>query len=138
MIRETGETMTDRQDVGVGVDLVSVTRIEVMLKRWGRKFLNRVYTDREIDYCVGRYHPARSLAARFAAKEAFFKAVSRSGTAGIRYRDIETVVRDDGVPELKPHGRAKTALGRRSATLSMSHEQDLAAAVVVTSPEVKG
>ena len=123
--------------LGVGIDLVSITRIERMIEVWGRRFLERVFTSAEIDYCESRSAPAGSLAARFAAKEAFIKAVSETGARGIRYRDVEVVVDDRGVPALRPRGTAKTAVGGSHTSVSLSHEGDLAAAIVVTSPEVK-
>lgn len=138
--------------IGVGIDLVSVARIENMLQRWGDKFLNRVFTRSEIDYCVSKHGPARSLAARFAAKEAFVKAVStyrraltesgagltESRTGGIRYRDIEVVVDPGGVPAIRAHRAARTALGGLRTALSLSHEHDHAIAIVITTPEVTG
>ena len=75
-----------------------------------------------------------SLAARFAAKEAFYKAVSPWRGEPIGHKSIEVVVGEDGVPAIRPHGNARRALGDRAASLSLSHEQDLAVAVVVTSP----
>ena len=128
--------MTRASGLSVGIDLVSVARIEQMVDRWGRRFLNRVYTDSEITYCTGNLRPATSLAARFAAKEAFFKAVSRWNTGGIGFKHIEVVVGEDGIPALIAHGPAKQALGTRDAALSISHDHDLAIAIVVTSPEV--
>ncbi len=121
---------------GVGIDLVSIARIERMVGEWGRRFLERVFTSEEIEYCQSRYAPAGSLAARFAAKEAFIKAVSAVGPVGIRYRDVEVVVNDHGAPRLRPHGAAKTALGGSHARVSLSHEGDLAVAIVITCPEV--
>jgi holo-[acyl-carrier protein] synthase len=129
--------MDDPVSPGVGIDLVSITRIERMVRRWGRRFLERVFTGEEIEYCESRYAPAGSLAARFAAKEAFIKAVSGVGPGGIRYRDVEVVMNDDGVPVLRPHGKAKTALGGSHVRVSLSHEGDLAVAIVITCPEVK-
>jgi holo-[acyl-carrier protein] synthase len=123
----------DRCGLSAGVDLVSVDRIEGILSRWGEKFLRRVYTDAEIAYSMARANPARSLAARFAAKEAFFKAVSPWRTGPIGHRSIEVVIGENGVPAVRPHGRAETALGGRLACLSLSHEGQYAVAVVVTS-----
>jgi holo-[acyl-carrier protein] synthase len=125
------------RDTGVGIDLVSVTRIEQMLGRWGKRFLERVFTEDEIEYCEKRYAPAGSLAARFAAKEAFIKAVSAPRPVGIRYRDVEVVVDDHGAPRLRAHGAAKHALRGLRATVSLSHEGDLAVAIVITRPEVQ-
>jgi holo-[acyl-carrier protein] synthase len=107
-----------------------------MIGRWGRRFLERVFTRDEIEYCEGRYAPAGSLAARFAAKEAFIKAVSGAVPGGIRYRDVEVVVDDRGAPRLRPHGPAKNALCGSGARVSLSHEGDLAVAIVITCPEV--
>ena len=122
---------------GVGIDLVSVARVERMLERWGSKFLKRVFTDGEIAYCKRRARPALSLAARFAAKEAFYKAVSARSRGGIGHRSIEVVACVQGAPELCAHGPAKEALGTLNAALSISHDADLAVAIVVVSPEVK-
>lgn len=129
--------MGDPGRLGVGIDLVSIKRIELMVGRWGRRFLERVFTRAEIEYCESRYAPAGSLAARFAAKEAFIKAVSGTRPGGIRYRDVEVVVNGHGVPRLRPRGTAKTALGESHTSVSLSHEGDLAVAVVITCPEVK-
>ena len=129
--------MCDSGKLGVGIDLVSIPRIERMVERWGRRFLDRVFTGAEIDYCETRYAPAGSLAARFAAKEAFIKAVSGAGSRGIRYRDVEVVVDERGVPGLKPRGTAKAAVGESHTRLSLSHEGDLAVAIVITISEVK-
>jgi holo-[acyl-carrier protein] synthase len=121
---------------GVGVDLVSVERIQRVIGRWGAKFLDRVFTAGEVEYCQRRHSPERSFAARFAAKEAFVKAVSRRHSGSIRYKDIEVVVDGRGVPTLTAHGNAKTALGGAHAEVSLSHEENLAVAVVITCSEV--
>ena len=120
----------------VGIDVISVARIEAVMTRWGAKFLERVFTSGEIEYCKSRHVPARSFAARFAAKEAFVKAVSGKRPGGIRYRDVEVVVNEGGVPALRPHGTAKLALGKRRAEVSLSHEENLAVAIVITCSEV--
>ena len=137
MIPTWEDGMTKAPGPGVGIDLVSVARIERMVDRWGTKFLKRVYTDGEIAYCTGRARPALSLAARFAAKEAFFKAVSHRNVGGIRYKHIEVVISENGIPVLVAHGPASQALAAQSAALSISHDRELAVAIVVTSPEVK-
>jgi len=133
--------------ISVGIDLVSVSRLESILERWGDRFLRRVFTGAEVDYCAFRHCPARSLAARFAAKEAFFKAVSGGGrgksAAPIRFKDVEVIIEPNGAPRLKSRGAAREALGGCLASVSLSHEQDLAVAIVITfptitSPEVSG
>ncbi|MFH1219609.1 MAG: holo-ACP synthase [Candidatus Eisenbacteria bacterium] len=125
--------MTDLSRVRAGIDIVSVGRIEDMLTRWGERFLKRIYTDGEIAYCMNRAFPARSLAARFAAKEAFIKAVSPWPADGIDPRSIEVVVDSSGIPAIEPHGNARKALRGQMASVSVSHEQEFAVAMVVTS-----
>ena len=133
MKRMLGRSAAGPPAVTAGVDIASVSRIEGIVRRWGDRFLKRVYTAGEVAYCLSRACPARSLAARFAAKEAFFKAVSGWHQGGLGHRSIEVVTGAGGAPAILPHGRARTALGDRQACLSLSHEQDLAVAVVVTS-----
>jgi holo-[acyl-carrier protein] synthase len=137
MIPAWEDGMTEAPGLGVGIDLVSVARVERMLERWGTKFLKRVFTDGEIAYCTGKAWPASSLAARFAAKEAFYKAVSGWSSRGMGYRSIEVVAGGDCPPGLSVHGPAKEALGALDAALSISHDGGLAVAIVVVSPEVK-
>jgi holo-[acyl-carrier protein] synthase len=111
----------------VGIDLVEIDRIESLLRRYGARFLNRVYTEREIGDCGGR---AESLAARFAAKEAVMKAL---GTGAMDLKDIE-VTREPGKrPRVALHGRALVrgnVLHLRSIALSLTHSRTTAAAFV--------
>jgi holo-[acyl-carrier protein] synthase len=114
----------------VGVDLVETRRIGRTLERHGDRFLKRVYTRAEIDYCRGR---VQSLAARWAAKEAVSKALGL-GIGFIRWRDIE--VRNDvhGAPFLELHGQAEAMareLGLKDWALSLTHTSDHAVAFVV-------
>jgi holo-[acyl-carrier-protein] synthase len=131
--------MPAQDSISVGIDLVSVSRVESILDKWGDRFLDRIFTRAEVDYCRSRHCPARSLAARFAAKEAFFKAVSggspERNAAGIRFKDVEVVMEANGAPRLESSGAARDALGGARASVSLSHEKDLAVAIVITSPE---
>jgi holo-[acyl-carrier protein] synthase len=118
----------------IGVDIIEIERIERATTRWGGRFLNRVYTDKELDLCQNR-PPA--LAARFAAKEAVMKALG-TGMKGVRWRDIETLANPDGKPIVCLHGGAqKTAeeLRLREVEISLSHSQDYAVASVIGSTE---
>ena len=124
--------MVDSTDLSVGIDLVSTVRMEAVVERWGERFLARVFTAGEVAYSMSKPNPARSLAARFAAKEAFFKAVSARGARGVPLKEIEVVVGAGGAPALEVHGKAALALGERKAALSISHDRDYAVAVVMT------
>lgn len=124
-------------NVGIGIDLVAIPRIERLLQRWGMRFLERVYTKSEIEYCLRRPAPAEALAARFAAKEAFFKALATSQLPKVTHRTIEVVLTETGLPALEVKGAAREALGERYATLSISHDGEYAIAMVLLLPEVQ-
>ena len=113
-----------------GVDLIEIPRIAGVLQRYGERFLGRIYTPGEIDYCRGR---PPNLAARFAAKEAAMKALG-TGTRGVSWQDIEVTRQESGAPSLRLHGRAQARarrLGVIQLSLSLSHSRDYAIAVVV-------
>ncbi|MDA0263379.1 MAG: holo-ACP synthase [Chloroflexi bacterium] len=113
-----------------GVDIIEIPRIKQVLDRYGQRFLNRVFTSDEIEYCRGR---APNLAGRFAAKEAAMKALG-TGVRGVGWKDIEVVRADSGAPSLKLHGRAGQRAKRlqiSELSLSMSHSREYAVAFVV-------
>lgn len=119
---------------GLGTDVVAVARIARAVARHGDRFLDRCFRPAEIALARGRGAARdQALAARWAAKEAFLKALGRD-VRGIPYRDIEVVRAPAGPLSLRLHGRAAEALaagGARSCLLSISHERDLAVAVVL-------
>ena len=119
---------------GVGVDIVKVDRIEQAVERWGYRFLKRIFTAAEIERCQQRARPAQCLALRFAAKEAFVKALGLGMRKGLRWRDIEVVHDHLGKPELLLHNQAQRLLEAMEASrtwLSLSDERESALAVVV-------
>jgi holo-[acyl-carrier protein] synthase len=120
--------------LGTGMDLVSVPRIGQFMIRFQRRGLTRLFTARELEYCLGLADPLPSLAARFAAKEAFFKAVGTGfGRAG-GWHDVEVVRLGSGRPLLCLHGPAAAFalnLQVRKIHLSLSHTSEVAAATVV-------
>ncbi len=119
---------------GLGVDVVSVERIAGALDRHGDRFLTRCFREGEIEVHRRRGRAGvQALAARWAAKEAFVKAVgAAAGVFG--YRDVEVVSGESGAPTLRLHGAAGEALaatGGDRVMVSLSHERDAAVAVVV-------
>lgn len=121
--------------IGIGIDVVEVARVERMLSQHGARLLERLFTSAEREYATRMARPAVHLAARLAAKEAGFKALSGSEAArAIGWSEIE-VVRDlIGRPDLAFHGRA----ARRAEELrvarcfcSLSHTASTAVAMVV-------
>jgi holo-[acyl-carrier protein] synthase len=113
-----------------GVDIVELDRIQSVLERFGKRFLDRIYTPSEQEYCRGR---APNLAGRFAAKEAVMKALG-TGIRGVGWKEIEVVRQRGKAPTIKLHGRAAKraeAMGINEMALSISHSRDYAIASVV-------
>ena len=114
-----------------GIDIIEIPRIKKALARWGDAFLNRIYTEAEIQRY--RNKPA-SLAARFACKEAVMKLLG-TGRRGVSWRDIETLSHPGGRPVVNLYGRARDkagSLGVREISVSLSHSKEYAIASVIT------
>jgi holo-[acyl-carrier protein] synthase len=119
--------------IGLGLDATEIDRVAATMKRFGDRFLARIFTPGEIAYCTRRRTPAIHFAGRFAAKEAAMKALGTGRSRGVLWRDIE-VVRRGGPPQLQFHGGAQrrfTAVGGRSSLLTITHSRDLALAQVL-------
>lgn len=121
--------------VGVGFDLVAIARVEGMLERKEQRALNRLFTAHEQEYALARARPAMHLAARLAAKEASFKALTGSDEAKlIGWREAEVQRGAEGPPVLVFTGRAAARaaeLGVARVFLTLSHTDDVAGAVVI-------
>ena len=118
--------------IGVGLDVIPISRIAPMLARHGERLARRLFTDDERAYCRGRGAPAQHFAVRFAAKEALLKAIG--APPGLRWREIEVLPGRGGAPELRLTGAAADAASARGAIrrhVSLTHAGDVAAAVVV-------
>lgn len=119
----------------VGLDLVSIPDVAATLARFGDRYVTRTFTADEAAYCLAAAAPvvAERLAARFAAKEAALKAL-QPDHPWADWRTIEVRRQPSGRCELVLHGAAKRLASRREISrliLSMSHEGDCAAAIVV-------
>jgi holo-[acyl-carrier protein] synthase len=121
--------------LSVGIDLVRVSRVAESLDRFGERFLRRLFTDAEIAYAkAAPALTAERLAARFAAKEAAIKALDLADR-GVGFRQIEVRRTPSGRCELLLHGDASAfaeAAGVDELSVSLSHEDDFATAIVVT------
>ena len=116
----------------IGVDIVEVDRIQTIVEKFGERFLNRVFTKTEIDYCQIQNNRFRftSLAARFAAKEAFYKAAFPLIRRSIPFHDCEVVNDPDGVPQLRISENLKKEL-ESNLFISLSHSIKYAVAMIV-------
>jgi len=114
----------------IGVDIVEIERVESAIKRWGERFLSRIYTETELRTCQDRL---LSLASRFAAKEAVMKVLGTGGK-GIDWREIEVLTGDDGKPSVKLYGQALNKaeeLNLKEVSVSLSDSKQHAVAVAI-------
>ena len=110
--------------LGSGVDLAEVDRIRQSIERFGERFINRIYTEREIAYVERKANKFERYAARFAAKEAGMKALGTGWRRGIQWKDFEVINLPSGRPTLVLHGEAQNIaaqLGVKSVQLSLTH-----------------
>jgi len=119
---------------GIGVDLVDIGRMESTIKRWGDRFTHRVFTPGEREVCYGRSSPFSAFSLRFAAKEAFSKALGYGMRKGVRWRDVEVTHAPGGRPGLNLHGRSSAICREANINgfhLSLSDEGEYGVAMVV-------
>lgn len=120
--------------IGTGVDLIEIDRIAQSIERYGDRFLLRVFTPHEIEYCNRKRSSAESFAARFAAKEAAAKALGTGISRGVTWNEIQVTRAPGARPLLELSGRARllaAELGVRNISLSLTHTANLAMASVL-------
>ena len=120
---------------GIGIDTIEVDRIARSIAVYGDQFLNRIFSPEEIRYCSGRPHAAEHFAARFAAKEAYAKALGTGVRRGFVWKDVSVTKLRTGQPVLLLTGempaRAEQRIGCRPRLyLSLTHTRTLAEAIV--------
>jgi holo-[acyl-carrier protein] synthase len=120
--------------VGHGIDVVEISRLAQSLQRHGDRFLERVFTPAERDYCCGKRRELEHLAGRFAAKEAVLKVLGTGWAGSISWQDVEVVNNEAGAPSVRLSGesaRVADRLGIRRVLVSISHTGDWAAASAI-------
>lgn len=120
--------------VGTGIDIAEVPRIAESIRRFGERFIRRVFTDGEIRYCDSKANRFERYAARFAAKEAAMKALGTGWNNGVRWRDVEVAREPGRRPTIKFHGKAAefaARLNTKNISLSISHTPEQAIASVI-------
>jgi len=118
---------------GAGTDIIEVQRVEEKLIRT-EHLKTKLFTPIEIAYCESKHRPALHFAARFAAKEAFLKAMGTGWSGGHQFSEVEVVNNALGKPEIVVHGKVKEfceAHGIGAMEVSLTHIKDVASAVVV-------
>ena len=109
---------------GIGIDMIEVERIKKTSEK-NPKFLEKIFTSNEVSYCLKKRNKYQHLAARFAAKEAFFKAIGRR----INWKDVELTNAPSGKPQLKI--KSKERFSFIEADVSISHLKEYAVAMVI-------
>ena len=119
---------------GVGIDLVANNRMEKIIKKWGDKFINRIFSDEEIKYCEKHINSSTHYGVRFAAKESFLKALGIGLGMGVKLSDIEVMNDENGKPSLMLCGEAKNQIEKKRITkvhLSLTHTKSYSTAIVL-------
>ena len=129
--------------LGTGIDIVECLRIAQMIERHGELFINRVYTDHEIEYCRGRKAATQHYAGRWAAKEAVLKALGTGWARGLSWTDMEVRNDEAGRPSVRLGGGAREVcekLGITDIMITISHcrTHATAFAIAVGRSEVEG
>ena len=120
--------------IGMGSDIFEVSRLAGEFIADDETIKHELFTETEIRYCENMHYPERHFAARFAAKEAFFKALGTGKLAGMRWRDVEIANDDSGAPLANLYGAVKEIASLKQASrifISMSHTRQIASATVI-------
>ena len=120
--------------VGIGIDLVEVSRIETALSRWGDRFESRIFTEREMNYCNSKKDRSQRLACRFAAKEALLKALGIGWRYGTNWKEIEVMNDELGKPSILLSGKTEEfsqQIGVENILLSITSTENYGAAQVI-------
>lgn len=124
--------------IGLGFDIIEISRVAESISRHGDRFLNRIFTAAEQEYCSTRRYPEEHLAARFAAKEACAKALGVGIANGINWLDLEVIRGSSGQPAMALRGYAgelASSMAVERILITLSHAKGNAAAVVVLESE---
>jgi len=120
--------------IGVGLDNVQTKRMQEMLLKWADRVEDRVFTEDELAYSRSKGEPHLHLAARFAAKEAFFKALGKGLSEGMSWTNVNVLNDELGKPYITLRGRAREladSMEVKRTHLSLTHTDECAIAVVI-------
>jgi holo-[acyl-carrier protein] synthase len=116
---------------GIGTDIIEIDRIREVIERHGDRFVKKVFTEKEIEYCRSKKIPYQHFAARYAAKEAFSKAVATGWRGEFRWRDIEVWNNELGQPSITLYGKLAERIGTDRVLITMSHSDNSVVAFVI-------
>jgi holo-[acyl-carrier protein] synthase len=118
--------------IGIGIDIIEIDRVKKSVDEFGDAFLKKIFTPREVEYCLAKSNKYQHLAARFAAKEAVYKALSTAWDEGLSWQNIEILNEINGMPIVRLSGKLKDFLSvDKSLKISISHSRDYVAVVAI-------
>jgi len=118
--------------LGLGIDIIEIERIKKSIEQYGERFLNKVFTNEEIKYCNAKFNKYQHYAARFAAKEAVYKAIASSWKEGLSWKDIEIQNDPSGMPSINPLGKLQIFLSENTQLrISISHSKNYVTSVAI-------
>jgi len=118
--------------LGLGIDIIEIDRIKQSIETYGDKFLNKIFTKNEIEYSITKPNQYQHFAARFAAKEAIYKALSSDTNQVYSWQDVEIYNEKNGLPKVKFYGALKNYLNEnKQIKISMSHSEHYVTCVAI-------
>jgi len=118
--------------IGIGIDIIEINRIKKNIEKHGDKFLSRVFTSNEIDYCLPKSNKYQHFAARYAAKEAVYKALASGCQEGLSWQDVEISNEPNGMPVANVSGKLKKFFSDdKQLKISMSHSRNYVTCVAI-------
>ncbi|MBN2000725.1 holo-ACP synthase [candidate division KSB1 bacterium] len=115
----------------IGIDIVDIYRFKQIVDRWGERFIQRILTEQEIQYCRSKTNSIHSMAVRFAAKEAMIKSLPSSDQSGFKWLEMEVINAESGKPAVRTTGFLADKLRDKNILISLSHTDTSAVAVVI-------
>jgi holo-[acyl-carrier protein] synthase len=118
--------------IGIGIDIIEIDRIKKSVDQFGDHFLNKIYTKKELEYSLSKSNKYQHLAARFAAKEAIYKALSSDTDTVYSWQDVEIYNETNGLPKVNFYGSLKDYLNAtKQLKISMSHSENYVTCVAI-------
>lgn len=118
--------------IGIGIDIIEINRIQHSVDTFGDHFLNKVYTEKELEYCLAKHNKYQHLAARFAAKEAIYKAIASGWEKEATWKNIEITNEPNGLPTAKFLGKLNEFISDgKEIKVSLSHSENYVVAVAI-------
>jgi holo-[acyl-carrier protein] synthase len=118
--------------IGIGIDIIEIERIKSSIDRFGDSFLNKIYTQNELDYCLAKNNKYQHLAARFAAKEAIYKALATGWEKAATWKNMEITNEPNGLPVVKFFGKLNEFFSDdKDIKISLSHSDNYVTCVAI-------